>query len=351
VERLRSGGVDVTVTELHRLRATPDPRVQARFLASLRPEIAAMRRFIVERGVDLVQAHGPTNPHVAIAAHLEGRAVVWHIYDTVAPMWLRRLTMPLVVRLADAITTVGEELARVHPGALSLGERTIALLPPVDTAAFASTPERRDAARARLGASGDEVVVGTVGNRNPSKGHGHLLRAAAAVRARQPRAVVRVVGAPSPVHAAYERELRTLAGTLGLGDERVLRWIDPGARVAEHMLGFDVMAMTSVPNSEGMPTVILEAMAAGLPVVATDVGAVREVVEDGVNGFLVPPGDDVAIAAAVERLVADRELRARLGAAGRALVERRCALEPLADVHAGAYALALAHRRQRTSAR
>jgi glycosyltransferase involved in cell wall biosynthesis len=92
-------------------------------------------------------------------------------------------------------------------------------------------------------------------------------------------------------------------------------------------------------------------MAAGLPVVATDVGAVREVVEDGVNGFLVAPGDDAAIAAAVERLVADRELRARLGAAGRALVERRCALEPLADVHAGAYALALAHRRQRTSAR
>jgi glycosyltransferase involved in cell wall biosynthesis len=351
VERLRAGGIDVTITELHRLRATPDPRVQARFLASLAPEIAYLRRFIRERGIDLVQAHGPTNPHVAIAAHLEGRAVVWHIYDTVAPMWLRRLTMPLVVRLADVITTVGEELARVHPGAVGLGERTISLLPPVDTAAFAQSPERRAAARERLGAREGDVVIGTVGNRNPSKGHGHLLRAAAVVRRRHPAAVVRIVGAPSPVHATHEAQLRELGRELGLNGARALRWIDPGDRVADHVAGFDLFAMTSVPNSEGIPTVILEAMAAGLPIVATDVGAVREVVHDGENGFVVAPLDDAAIATAIERLVADPALRARLGAAGRELTERRCALDPLADEHARAFALALEHRRQRTGAR
>jgi glycosyltransferase involved in cell wall biosynthesis len=321
--------------------------VQLRFAVSVRREIAFMRRFIRERGIDLVQAHGPTNPHAAIAAHLEGRAVVWHLYDTVAPMWLRRLTMPLVVRLADVITTVGDELARVHPGALSLAERTISVLPPVDTAAFAPSPERRAAARERLGAGDGDVVVGTVGNRNPSKGHEHLLRAAAALR---PEAVVRIVGAPSPVHAAHEARLRALAADLGY-DGRTLRWIDPDDRVADFVAGFDVFAMTSVPNSEGIPTVILEAMSAGLPVVATDVGAVREVVADGVTGALVAPLDDGAVAAALERLAADAGLRARMGAAGRAFTDRRCALEPLADEHARAFALALEHRRQRTGAR
>jgi len=78
----------------------------------------------------------------------------------------------------------------------------------------------------------------------------------------------------------------------------------------------DVFVLSS--RSEGFPVSVLEAMAAGLPVVATDVGGVAEAIEDGETGFLVPPADSEALARALERLVADGALRRRLGAAGRA---------------------------------
>jgi glycosyltransferase involved in cell wall biosynthesis len=96
-----------------------------------------------------------------------------------------------------------------------------------------------------------------------------------------------------------------------------------------------------------MPTVILEAMATGLPVVATDVGAVAEVVDHGATGFVVPPLDAEAIAAALEQLAADAELRSRLGEESRRRVLERYDLGPLADRHAHAYAIAMEHAARR----
>ncbi len=96
-----------------------------------------------------------------------------------------------------------------------------------------------------------------------------------------------------------------------------------------------------------MPTVILEAMACGVPVVATDVGAVREVVEDGVTGFVVPPLDPQAIAHATLRLLDDAELRARMGEAARRRAVERYDVEVCADTHVQAFEAAIAHHRLR----
>lgn len=332
---------------LHRLRRTPDPRIQARFLLSGPAEVQAIRRLLREQAIDLVQVHGDTNPHAAIAAHLEGRAVVWQLYDTVTPPALRRLTMPLVRRLADVVTTWGEALGRAYPGTEALGERWIPVFPPVDAAEFSPPdPERRAAARAALGVADDAFVVGAVGNRNPTKGHDRLARAVASLRARGIPAVGRVLGAPSPAHPDHDAAVRRQIAALGLGPEAfAIR--DGGRDVARLMAGFDVLALPSVRRSEGMPTVVLEAMACRLPVVATDVGAVRELVADGTTGLVVAPEDDAALTAALARLAGDPGLRSRLGAAGLARFGERFSLGALADLHADAYALALAHRRRR----
>jgi glycosyltransferase involved in cell wall biosynthesis len=266
-------------------------------------------------------------------------------------MVLRRATVPLILRLADAVTVIGEDLVREHPGLERLGERMIVVMPPVDAGAFTPSPERRAAARAELGVPDGAFVVGTVGNRNPSKGHEHLIRAAALLRQSHPDSVVRVLGAPSPVHASYEEQVRSEARTLGLDDPGTLRFVDPSSRVPDLISAFDVFVLSSVPRSEGMPTVILEAMASTLPVVATDVGAVAEVVEEGVTGFVIAPGDDEAIASAVGRLAADPELRQRLGENGRRRVLERYDTESLADQHARAYDLAIEHRAARSSSR
>jgi glycosyltransferase involved in cell wall biosynthesis len=345
--RLREAGVETIELPLQRLRATADPRVQVPFLARAPREVAALRRLLERGGIDAVQAHGDTNPHVALAAHRAGRAVVWQLYDTRTPVPARRLTMPLVLRVADVVTTWGRALGRAHPGTERLGERWIGVYPPVDEREF-SPPgaAARAAARRELAVPEDAFAILAVGNRNPSKGYEHLVRALGRLRERRPRAVVRVLGAPSPPHAAWEQGVLAQARRLGL-DGAAFAIRDGGADVPRLLAAADAFALTSVPRSEGMPTVILEAMACALPVVATDVGAVAELVQDGVSGSVVAPGDDEAIAAALEALARDAGLRARQGEEGRRRFRERFSLERLADVTAGAYALALEHRRAR----
>lgn len=347
--RLREAGVDVTAIPLHRLRATRDPRPNLALLAGLPREVGQIRRLIREREIDLVQVHGPTNPHGALAAHREGVAVCWHIYDEVAPPPLLRVLMPLVLRIADSVTTTGHALARSHPGVTGLGERCVVTSPPVDFERFAPDAQARAAARAELKIPETAVAVGTVGNRNPTKGHGYLVEAAERLAGTHADLVVCIMGARSPVHAAYERELQERIAGSGIADR--IRLVEPGARVAELLPALDVFAMTSVPRSEGMPTSILEAMGCALAVVATDVGAVAEEVEDGVTGFVVEPQDPEAIAAALGRLVADPVLRERMGSAGRARAVARFGVERVVADRVRAYEAALVHRRSRRRGR
>jgi glycosyltransferase involved in cell wall biosynthesis len=252
--------------------------------------------------------------------------------------------MKVVTRLADSISTVGRELARVHPGAEAFAERCLTVYPPFDADRFARASTHRDAARAELGIPEGALAIGAVGNRNPQKGHDSLVRAAARVRERHPEVVVRILGAPSPGHDEYERSLHETAARTGLREaEGAFGVLDPADRVPELVGALDVFCMPSVPNSEGMPTVIFEAMSAGIPVVATDVGAVSEIFGDGPAGLLVPPSDDDALTGALERLAGDDELRAATSEAGR---ERAAefSIERLVGLYARGYELGVEHR-------
>jgi len=112
--------------------------------------------------------------------------------------------------------------------------------------------------------------------------------------------------------------------------------------VAAVLARADVFVLSS--TSEGLPLSILEAMAAGLPVVASSVGGVPEAVEDGATGLLVPPRDPVRLAAALERLLVDPALRRRLGSNGRERVREHFGLEAFQQAHVAVYRRALARR-------
>ena len=342
--RLEDGGIEVVLVPMQRLRASGDPRVHLRLLGNLRKDHARLSSLIASRAIDVVQVHGATNPQGAIAARRQGRAVVWQLFDTRAPMALRRVAMPLVIRLADAMTVWGRELVRAHPGAERLGERVTVVYPPVDLARFAASSALREHSRAQLGVPAEAPLIGSVGVLNPQKGHEYLIRSAKLVRERVENVQFRILGVESPAHTAYLRSLHEEIEASGLSD--CVQLVDPRDQVPELMQAFDVFAMASVPRSEGMPTVILEAMASGKPVVATDVGAVAELVEAGVSGIVTQPLQPDLMAQEIVELLCDDERRNRIAHAGLVRAQREFSLDRLADLHAEAYRQAIAHRRE-----
>jgi glycosyltransferase involved in cell wall biosynthesis len=125
---------------------------------------------------------------------------------------------------------------------------------------------------------------------------------------------------------------------LGLEPHRDLIIRDPGERVAELAQAFDVFWLSSRSRSEGLPTVLGEAMALGLPVVATRVGSVAEAVAGG--GLLVPPSDPGALARAAAQLIEDPSARAAIGEEGRRWATERFSVEASADAHIRAFEIA-----------
>jgi glycosyltransferase involved in cell wall biosynthesis len=172
----------------------------------------------------------------------------------------------------------------------------------------------RERARALLDLAPDERAIGIVGRLQPWKGQHLLLRAAPEVLARFPRARILVIGdAVGGFSATYPAELRALAADLRI-DQRVT-FLGHRTDVPALLPGLDVFTMASVAEPFGLVTV--EAMAAGVPVVATRTGGTPEIVTDGVEGLLVEPGHVRALADAIIEILADPARAATMAAAGR----------------------------------
>ena len=172
--------------------------------------------------------------------------------------------------------------------------------------------------RQRLGVGADVPLVGAAGRLVPIKDLATLVRA-----------VARLEGVHLALIGEGEQraELEALVASLGLGARVHLPgWADD---VAAWMADLDVVALTS--RNEGTPVALIEALAAGRPVVASSVGGVPFVVRDGVSGWLVPPGDPVAVADALQAALADPAEGARRAAAGRTEVLARFGSERLVD--------------------
>lgn len=171
---------------------------------------------------------------------------------------------------------------------------------------------------------------------HPDKGIDVLVDAMALIRPRHPGVRATVLGASQDGHEGYLRELRERARRAGVAD--ALHFAGHVDRPDEHLAGAALYVQPSRERTELLPLAILEAMAVGRAVVATDVGAVADVVRPGETGVLVPPEDPVALADAVCRLLDDRSLLTRLGAGGHALVaQHRFTADGLAESFAALY--------------
>jgi glycosyltransferase involved in cell wall biosynthesis len=317
--------------------------------ARFRPDVRVIQQALVEEKADLVLLGGLANAQAAIAGHAERVPVVWQLLDTRMPAALSAAYFPLLERYADSIMVTGHRVASAHPGVPLLNSRIVPFFPPVDRDLFVPSAATRAASRSELGLDADAPVVGIVGNLSPMKGHGTFLEVAARVRQLHPDARFLILGADFEYRADYSRSLWKEAERLGLPLGETLIVQDPGDRIPELAQALDVLLLTSEPRSEGVPTVIGEMMALGKPIVAADVGGVREAVEDGVDGFVVPARDVAAFTAAIARLLDSPELAARMSAAALEGASRY-SVERSADAHVEAFELAQERSRRRAVA-
>lgn len=185
----------------------------------------------------------------------------------------------------------------------------------------AAFPSREDVRRT-VGAQTEGFLVGTAARLAVQKGHMHFLEAMPALVSEIPSLQVVIVG-EGPMRPTLERRAREL------GVDQYLRLPGFCPDVQGFMCGLDIFVMPSL--WEGFGLVLLEAMAAGRPIVASNVSAIPEVVEDGVTGLLVPPADPAALAEAILTLWREPALREKLGHGGRERLQERFSLDHMVD--------------------
>lgn len=216
----------------------------------------------------------------------------------------------------------------------------------IDASRFKPVPER-ERQRPLLGdfAPSDTLLIGTIGRLDAVKDQAGLITAFKLLRDSSPDSGARlrlVIVGDGPERQRLEQQI---AG-LDLGDQ--VRLLGNREDVAALLAEWDLFVLSSV--AEGMPNAVLEAMASGLPVVATRVGGVPEVVADGVTGALVPARDPEALAEALRKYTDDAVLRSRHGAAGRKRMESRFSLSAMLSAYEALYDELLAGGRQKQSA-
>jgi L-malate glycosyltransferase len=247
------------------------------------------------------------------------------------PSWKRRLVNPALGRLPAAIFAVSENL-RGHMIAEGLPPSRIRVLHNGIDAGAVPSPRTRRAARGALGIGDDTPVVGTVSRLDHVKDFGTLIEAFQLLRRSEPAARLVIIG-DGPESARLERR----AAEIGAGDGVLFVGHRDDAR--DLLAAFDVYANSSL--YEGISLTILEAMATGLPVVATRVGGTPEIIDHQRTGLLVPMRSPVELASACASLLASPTSSRSLGQAARRCVETRFSLQRMTAGYLAAYRDAL----------
>lgn len=198
----------------------------------------------------------------------------------------------------------------------------------------------RNAARERLQIAPGADVVTMVAVMREGKNHRMFVRMAARVRERRPNTVFLLVGDSDPLEPNCLEDVQREVQRAGLTDS--VRFLGMRADVPEILRATDVAVLTT--RFEGMSNALLEAMSAGVSIVTTDYVGARELVQDGIEGFLVPMDDAEAMAERVLQLLADSKLRTRMGQAGMERIDRQFSMRAMGDRLVDVYSAFLAGR-------
>jgi glycosyltransferase involved in cell wall biosynthesis len=267
--------------------------------------------------VDLVHAHkfGSNVWGAALGRLCRVPVVICHehTWSFEGQLGRRLIDRNIVARFSDMVIAVSEADRRRMISIVGMPSERVTLIP---NGIPEPHPRHPASVRADLGIAADAPLLVQTAVLRPQKAIGTMLEAMAFLRERQPTARLVIVGPGDP---SARSALQTQAAELGVFD--AVSFLGQRDGVPDILAAADVGVLSS--DFEGMPLAILEYMAAGLPVVSTDVGGVPEIVHDGQTGLLVPRGDSRGLAEGIGRLIADPELAERMGQNGRRLQQER----------------------------
>lgn len=282
--------------------------------------------------VDIIQTHEwGTYLEGLFAARLAKAPVCIHV-EQGTPHWhyrRQRVAYRLAQRLTDRFVPVSEQLAGQMRRWLKIAPSKLTVIGnAIETDRFPDAPERRGAVRAGLKLSDRDFVIGTVGRLVPVKGYEILLQSIARLKALGVPARLLLIG-NGPLYEPLQR----LVETWDL--QQHVQFLGERADIPDLLQALDVYVSSSL--SEGRSLSIMEAMAAGLPVVATSVGGTPEIITDGHTGVLVPPMQPDALSEKLLILIMDPLQRARLGAAARRSARESFNVQSMVEAYQNLY--------------
>ena len=283
--------------------------------------IFRLAKFIRAQNIDIVHTNSLKADILGgLAGRLAGRPVIWHIRDRIAKDYLPSSVVKLFRSLAHVIPTRTIAVSDAVAATLLKNSRLDDLITVVHDGTFLPI-EPVD--RPQRASSSFPIRIGLIGRISPWKGQHIFLRSAAIILKQFPDACFLIVGAPLFNEETYDQEIRSLTKRLGIESSVEFTGFCSDIPQIISTLSLVVHASTT-PEPFGQ--VIIEGMAAGKPVVATNGGGVPEIVEDGKTGILVPMGDSAAMAAAICNILENPQHAAEMGLHARQRVENHFTL-------------------------
>ena len=242
-------------------------------------------RLIRQNRIDLVHVNDFWwNPVAWLASKLTRRPCVVHIRQHLQPIKVKQYWL----NKADRLIAVSHGIRRIALGAGVKTDRIFVAHSGID---IPPRVQKNDHIKSHYGLEPDQPVIGIVAHLLPHKGYEYLIQAFQEVKKVLPKCHLLIVG---DGNTHYRSELTTLIQNLGL--ERAITFVGFQRKVLEYISAFDVFVLPSIYEAFGIA--LLEAMAMEKPIVASRVGGIPEIVEDGISGLLVPPRDSGALASA-----------------------------------------------------
>jgi glycosyltransferase involved in cell wall biosynthesis len=294
------------------------------YLINFIPSVYRLTAIIKKERIDIIHLHGLLNFQGALAALITKRVVVWHFNEALYPKFLVKILRPFTGFVADRLVHISKTTRNYYLNGKSSKE--IIIHEPVDTDKFdpaSIKKEQKVNLRKKLSLSEKTLVLGSVGNISWVKGYENLIMSMGELKKKHKNIKLLIAGKILSTQAGYYKHLKRLASSAGLEDD--IYFLGQREDIPQLLSLMDIFILPSL--TEGTPLSIIEAMSMKLPVIASRVGGVPELVLEGKTGLLVTPRNPDEITAAVLKLLKNSKTRKEMGTKARQVVKKKFPLE------------------------